>query len=72
MIRHSFNIYRISSEFYDKAWLVTAVNKVKALKLVKDMIEELGWHLSYPEEKRDFEVERVLDRHGLIVETQDL
>ena len=72
MISRSFNIYRVSCETYDKAWIVCAVNKVKARKLVKEMTEELGWHLDYPEEKRTWEVEQVLNKSGLIVETSDI
>lgn len=72
MNKQNFFVYRVSSECYDKAWLVTAINSKKAIETIKDYTESLGWHLSYPGEKRAWNVERVLDRNGIVWETQDI
>lgn len=65
-------IFRVSSEFYDRAWLVNTKNKRKAIKLVREYTESLCWHKSYPDEKRDFEVEQILEKEDVFCEISDL
>lgn len=72
MMSKSWNIYMVGCEAYDKSWLVAAVNKVTAVKLVQELTESYGWHLDYPDEKRTWEVNRMFERYGTIVETSDI
>ena len=65
-------IYRVGCETYDRFWLVSAGDKREAVKLVKELTVELGWHLEYPKEKRTWEVERMFAKSGEIVETRDI
>jgi hypothetical protein len=65
-------MFRVSCEFYDKAWYTRANNKEDAIMFVKDMTEELGWHKSYPDEKRDWDVEEFSISEGECIESQDM
>lgn len=65
-------VFRVMSEYYDKSWYVKTTNEDRALKLVKDMTEKLGWHLSFPEDERDFDVEEVFVKEGQVWEDRDL
>ena len=65
-------IFRISAEVYDKAWYVKARSEKKAVSLVKEMTEGLGWHLEYPEEPRHFKCEKVFTEENEIIESRDM
>lgn len=63
---------RVSSETYDKAWLVNTTSKKRAIKLVKELTESYGWHLDFPEEKRKWSAEELFTKNGEIIEATHL
>lgn len=65
-------IYRVSCEVYDKAWYLRTSDKVKAVNLVEQMTVERGWHLDFPNEPRNWNVEEVFTKEGEIFEDTDL
>jgi hypothetical protein len=65
-------VYRVSCEVYDKTWYLRAVNEAKAIKVVKEMTEERGWHLDYPEEPRRFDCKKRFDKFNEVWESRDL
>lgn len=65
-------IFRVSSEFYDMAWFIRTSSKKRAIKLVTVMTEELGWHLEFLDEPRDWECEEVFTKKDEIIESKDL
>jgi len=67
------SIFRVSSEYYDKAWLVRSKSKKTAIKTVRVMTEEQKWHLdAQDDEKIRFEVEKVLEKSDEPTDVQDI
>lgn len=68
----SMKVFRVASETYDNAWYVKTSDKDTAIKLVREMTEERGWHEEYPEEERVWECEEVFIEPNEIVEQRDM
>ena len=65
-------IFRVACETYDKTWYVRTFLASTAISLVKDMTEDLGWHLDYPEEERVWDCKEVFTESNVIIENRDL
>ena len=65
-------IYRVMCEQYDKTWYVRARTEKKAVKLVKDMTEDHGWHLDFPDEERVFTSKKFFTEDNTIYDHRDL
>jgi len=63
-------IFRVSSEYYDKAWYVQTYDKDNAISLVKELTEALEWRRE--DEEPDFDAEERFTEEDEIIEWEDM